>query len=158
VVERRWIGGSCPNTACRARTRSGGAKVASLTRHAAQFGLETGPVALDMRRVLARKREMVDGLVAMHLDLFNSSGVELIMGNARLTKPRTVEVALNDGGTEVLTADRLFLNLGTHATIPGVPVLMRAKPLTNIEALELDRLPNHLIVLGGGRQIRGTAS
>jgi pyruvate/2-oxoglutarate dehydrogenase complex dihydrolipoamide dehydrogenase (E3) component len=112
--------------------------------------LETGPVALDMRRVLARKREMVDGLVAMHLDLFNSSGVELIMGNARLTKPRTVEVALNDGGTEVLTADRLFLNLGTHATIPGVPGLMRAKPLTNIEALELDRLPNHLIVLGGG--------
>jgi pyruvate/2-oxoglutarate dehydrogenase complex dihydrolipoamide dehydrogenase (E3) component len=151
VIERRWIGGSCPNTNCLpSKNEIWSAKVASLTRHAAQFGLETGPVALDMRRVLARKREMVDGLVAMHLDLFNSSGVELIMGNARLTRPRTVEVALNDGGTQVLTADRLFLNLGTHATIPGVPGLMSAQPLTNIEALELDGLPNHLIVLGGG--------
>jgi pyruvate/2-oxoglutarate dehydrogenase complex dihydrolipoamide dehydrogenase (E3) component len=72
------------------------------------------------------------------------------MGNARLTGPRAVEVALNDGGTRVLTADRLFLNLGTHAAVPDGPGLAAAKPLTNVEALELDRLPDHLIVVGGG--------
>jgi pyruvate/2-oxoglutarate dehydrogenase complex dihydrolipoamide dehydrogenase (E3) component len=151
VIERRWIGGSCPNTNCLpSKNEIRSAEVASLTRHANGFGIDTGPVAIDMRRVVARKREMVDGLIAMHLDLYKASGAELIMGNARLTGPRAVEVALNDGGTRVLTADRLFLNLGTHAAIPDVPGLAAAKPLTNVEALELDRLPDHLIVVGGG--------
>lgn len=94
---------------------------------------------------------MVDGLVDMHLDLIKASGVELIMGEARLTGPRIVEVSLRDGGgTQVLTAERLFLNLGTRATIPDIPGLAGARPLTHVEALELDRLPGHLIVLGGG--------
>ena len=151
VIERRWIGGSCPNTNCLpSKNEIRSAEVASLTRHAGQFGIETGPVAIDMRRVLARKREMVDGLIALHLDLYKASGAELIMGNARLSGPREVEVALNDGATRVLTADRLFLNLGTHAALPDVPGLAAAKPLTNVEALELDRLPDHLIVIGGG--------
>src|SRR6201996_9090995 len=91
VIERRWIGGSCPNTNCLpSKNEIRSAEVASLTRHAGQFGTEVGPVAIDMRRVLARKREMVDGLIAMHLDLSKASGAELIMGNAHLTGPRTV--------------------------------------------------------------------
>jgi len=72
------------------------------------------------------------------------------MGNARIVAPKTVEVALNDGGTRRLIADKLFLNLGTHASIPPVPGLAEAQPFTNIEALDLDRIPDHLIVLGGG--------
>ncbi len=151
VIERRWIGGSCPNTNCLpSKNEIRSAEVASLTRHAAEFGAEIGSVWIDMRRVLARKREMVDGLIAMHLELYKASGAELIMGNARLTGPREVEVVLNDGGTRVLIADRLFLNLGTHAAIPDIPGLAAAAPLTNIEALELDRVPDHLIVVGGG--------
>jgi len=109
-----------------------------------------GSVAIDMNRVLARKRDMVDGLVAMHLDQYKASGAELIMGTGRFVAPKTIEVSLNDGGTRVLTGDRVVLNLGTHAMIPKIPGLAAAKPLTNVEALELDRLPDHLVVIGGG--------
>src|SRR4029077_16002225 len=102
------------------------------------------------KRVLARKRDMVDGLIALHLDLYKASGAELIMGTGRFTAPKIIEVSLNGGGTRVLTGDRVVLNLGTHATIPDVPGLAAAQPLTNVEALELDRLPGHLVVIGGG--------
>jgi len=110
----------------------------------------TSPVSTDMAKVLARKRTMVDGLIAMHLDLYKASGAELIMGAGKFTAPRTIEVSLNDGGTRVLAGERVFLNIGTYAAIPDIPGLAAAAPLTHIEALELDRLPSHLIVLGGG--------
>src|ERR1700719_2816025 len=151
VVERKLIGGSCPNTNCLpSKNEIWSAKVADLVHHADRFGLVTGPIATDMKRVVARKRDMVEGLIAMHLDQYKASGAELIMGAGRFTAPKTIEVRLNDGGTRVLTGDRVVLNLGTHATIPDVPGLAAAAPLTNIETLELDRLPDHLIVLGGG--------
>jgi pyruvate/2-oxoglutarate dehydrogenase complex dihydrolipoamide dehydrogenase (E3) component len=151
VVERRLIGGSCPNTNCLpSKNEIWSAKVADLTRHGAKFGAMTGPVSTDMVRVRQRKRDMVDGLIAMHLENFKASGAELIMGTGRFVAQKTLEVSLNDGGTRVLTADRVFINVGTHALIPDVPGLAAADPLTNIEALELDTLPAHLIVLGGG--------
>jgi pyruvate/2-oxoglutarate dehydrogenase complex dihydrolipoamide dehydrogenase (E3) component len=151
VVERKLIGGSCPNTNCLpSKNEIWSAKVADLVHHADRFGMLTGVTATDMRRVLARKREMVDGLIQMHLDNYKASGAELIMGAGRFIGPKTIEVSLNDGGTRVLIGDRVALNLGTHATIPDVPDLVAAKPLTNVEALELDRLPDHLVVIGGG--------
>ena len=151
VVERKLVGGSCPNTNCLpSKNEIWSAKVADLTAHGDRFGSMTGPVRVDMARVLARKTAMVDDLIAIHHAAFRSSGAELIMGTARLTGPKTVSVALNDGSARVLTADQLFLNLGTHALIPDVEGLRAAAPLTNIEALELDRLPEHLIVIGGG--------
>jgi pyruvate/2-oxoglutarate dehydrogenase complex dihydrolipoamide dehydrogenase (E3) component len=152
VVERRYIGGSCPNTNCLpSKNEIWSAKVADLLHHAAQFGIVTGSVAVDMAKVRQRKREMVDGLVALHLELYQKSGAELIMGDGRFVAPKTLEVRLRDGsGTRVLTGKRIFLNLGTRATIPPTPGLADSKPLTHIEALELDRLPAHLIVLGGG--------
>jgi len=151
VIERKLIGGSCPNTNCLpSKNEIWSAKVADLVRHADRFGTLVGSTATDMKRVLARKRDMVDGLIAMHLDRYKASGAELIMGMGRFIAPKTVEVKLNDGGTRVLTGDRVVLNLGTHATIPDIPGLAAAAPLTNVEALELNRLPAHLIVLGGG--------
>jgi pyruvate/2-oxoglutarate dehydrogenase complex dihydrolipoamide dehydrogenase (E3) component len=102
-----------------------------------------------MAKVRQRKREMVEGLIERHLKAYKSSGAELIMGSARFSGPRNVEVTLNEGGTRILTAERLYLNLGTHPAMPDIPGLAEAKPMTNIEALELDRLPEHLIVLGG---------
>src|SRR5262249_41821412 len=126
------------------------AKVADLVHHAKSFGLITGSTAIDMGRVRQRKRDMVDGLIAMHLDHYRKSGVELIMGGARFVGPKMLEVHLNDGGARTVTGQRVFLNLGTHSTIPPIPGLTDARPLTNIELLEVDRLPEHLIVLGGG--------
>jgi pyruvate/2-oxoglutarate dehydrogenase complex dihydrolipoamide dehydrogenase (E3) component len=151
VVERKWIGGSCPNINCLpSKNEIWSAKVADLVHHAAKFGLVTGASAINMERVRQRKRDMVEGLVAMHVDLYKASGAELIMGTGRFVTPKTLEVRLNDGGTRVLTGDRVFLNVGTHATIPPIPGLAEAGPMTNIELLEIDRLPEHLIILGGG--------
>jgi pyruvate/2-oxoglutarate dehydrogenase complex dihydrolipoamide dehydrogenase (E3) component len=151
VVERRWIGGSCPNINCLpSKNEIWSAKVADLVHHAAQFGIVTDTTAIDMASVRQRKRNMVDGLVTMHLDRYQASGAELIMGMGHFVAPKTIEVQLNDGGTRVLVGTRVFLNLGTHATIPNIPGLADATPLTHIEALELDRVPAHLIVLGGG--------
>src|SRR6266481_2533079 len=151
LVERKLIGGSCPNTNCLpSKNEIWSAKVADLVHHADRFGMMTGSTATNMKKVLARKRDMVDGLIAMHLDNYRASGAELIMGTGRFIAPKTIEVSLNDGGTRVLTGDRVVLNVGTHAAIPEIPGLATAEPLTNVEALELDRLPDHLIVIGGG--------
>jgi pyruvate/2-oxoglutarate dehydrogenase complex dihydrolipoamide dehydrogenase (E3) component len=151
VVERRWIGGSCPNVACLpSKNEIRSAEVAHVTRSAAEFGTITGPVKVDMAKVRQRKRDMVQALVDAHLRNYKTSGAELIMGSGRFVAPRTLEVSLNDGGTRTLVGAQVFLNVGTHAAIPNIPGLEAAKPLTHIEALELDILPQHLIVIGGG--------
>jgi len=119
VVERRWIGGSCPNVNCMpSKNEIWSAKVADLVHRAADFGLVTGPYKTDMRRVLQRKRAMVETEVAAHLENYRSSGTELVMGAGRFVAPKTVEVRLNAGGTRVLAGDKVFLNVGTHATMP----------------------------------------
>jgi pyruvate/2-oxoglutarate dehydrogenase complex dihydrolipoamide dehydrogenase (E3) component len=151
VVERELIGGSSPNIACLpSKNIIYSAKVRSLVARHADFGVETGPVRTRMKGVRDRKRTMVDGLRRLHLDRYQASGAELIMGQARFTAPRTVEVDLADGGTRWISGERVFLNLGTHATIPDVPGLVAAEPMTHVELLELDRLPEHLIVMGAG--------
>ena len=151
VVERRWVGGSCPNVNCLpAKNEIWSAKVADLIRHAGQFGATTGSVSVDMAAVRKRKREMVDALVKIHVDKYKATGAELVMGQATFTGDRTMDVKLNDGGKRTLIGERVFLNLGTHADVPDVPGMVEAKPLTHIEIMELDRLPAHLIVIGGG--------
>jgi pyruvate/2-oxoglutarate dehydrogenase complex dihydrolipoamide dehydrogenase (E3) component len=151
LVERKWIGGSCPNIACLpSKNEVWSAKVAHLVRHAAEFGAITGPITIDMAVVRQRKRDMVEGQIAAHLQNYKTSGAELIMGSGRFVAPKTLEVSLNDGGTRLLTGDQVFIDVGTHAAIPSIPGLEEARPLTHIEALELDYLPQHLIVLGGG--------
>jgi pyruvate/2-oxoglutarate dehydrogenase complex dihydrolipoamide dehydrogenase (E3) component len=151
VVERRWIGGACPNIACMpTKNQISNAQVAHVARHGARHGTMSGPVTVDMAQVRRRKREMVERQVAKHLQIYQATGAELIMGSGRFLAPKTLEVRLNDGGTRVLAADRIFLNVGTHAAIPNVPGLEAARPLTHIEALELDYVPRHLVLIGGG--------
>lgn len=151
VVERRWVGGSCPNIACLpSKNEISSARVAHLVRRAAEFGTVTGPVTVDMEKVRQRKRHMVDGEVAFHLQAFKDSGTELVMGTGRIGARKTIEVRLNDGGTRVLTGDQVIINVGTRALIPNVPGLQAARPLTHVEALELNYVPAHLVVLGGG--------
>ena len=150
-VERKWIGGSCPNIACMpSKNEVWSARIAHIARHAAQFGANTGAVAIDMERVRQRKRDMVEREVAYHVETFKKTGAELIMGDGRFIAPKTVEVKLDDGATRFLAAERVFLNLGSRAAMPNVPGLAAARPLTHVEALELDYAPAHLIVLGGG--------
>jgi len=151
VVERGLVGGSCPNIACLpTKNVIHSAKVADFVRHDREFGSGTPPASLDMAEVRARKRRMVDGLVSMHLDKYKRSGAELVFGEGRFVGPKRIEVRLKNGGVRTLEGKRVFLNLGTHAAIPDIPGLRAAKPLTHVEALALDRLPSHLIILGGG--------
>jgi pyruvate/2-oxoglutarate dehydrogenase complex dihydrolipoamide dehydrogenase (E3) component len=128
VVERRWIGGSCPNINCMpSKNEIWSANVAYVARHGAEFGTMTDRVAVDMVKVRQRKRDMVDRQVDAHLHAYKDSGAELIMGTGRFVAPKTLEVRLN-----------------------GVPGLEASGPLTSIEALEFDHVPPHLVVLGGG--------
>ena len=156
VVDRKYIGGSCPNVACLpSKNVIYSAKVASLVGRQREFGIETGPIAIDMAGVHARKRDMVDGIIQVHLDKYREAldkqrGDELMFGEGTFVAPRTVHVALRDGGERTLTAERVFVNLGSRAAIPDMPGLREAKPLTHIEALDLERRPGHLVVLGGG--------
>src|SRR5215472_10754917 len=121
VVERRWIGGSCPNIACLpSKNEIWSAKVADLAHRASQFGtMITGPVTTDMAKVRQRKRDMVDREIALHLRNYQETGTELIMGTGRFAAAKTIEVGLNAGGTQRLAADQIFLNLGTHARSRG---------------------------------------
>ncbi|WP_020474773.1 dihydrolipoyl dehydrogenase family protein [Zavarzinella formosa] len=151
VIERRYVGGSCPNIACLpSKNIIHSAKVASLAGRGAEFGVMVGKPVIDMAAVRARKRAMVDGLVEMHLHKFKMSGAELVMGDGRLAGPKTVEVALHSGGTRTLRGANVVINTGSRAATDPTPGLRESAPLTHIEALELDRVPGHLIVLGGG--------
>jgi pyruvate/2-oxoglutarate dehydrogenase complex dihydrolipoamide dehydrogenase (E3) component len=133
-----------------ARTKSGALKLRILRIMQADLEFTPSIASSDMAAVRKRKREMVEGLIATNLDRYKASGAELVMGEAKFTGSKTLDVRLNHGGVRTLTGERIFLNLGTHASIPSVPGLAEAEPLTNIEILELDRLPEHLIVIGGG--------
>jgi pyruvate/2-oxoglutarate dehydrogenase complex dihydrolipoamide dehydrogenase (E3) component len=151
VIERGLIGGSCPNIACLpSKNVIHSAKVAHLLRHAAEFGLQAGPATTDMAGVRRRKRAMVKDMVAIHRTRFAANGLEFVLGEGRFIAPMTIAVHLAEGGTRLLECERIFIDLGTHAMIPDIPGLAAAGPLTHVEALELDRLPAHLTVLGGG--------
>jgi pyruvate/2-oxoglutarate dehydrogenase complex dihydrolipoamide dehydrogenase (E3) component len=151
VAERKLIGGSCPNIACLpSKNIIHSAKVRSFTERATEFGIELESAATSMKGVQARKRAMVDSLRQLHLDRYRASGAELIMGEARFVSERTVDVELADGGERRINGERVFLDLGTAATVPDLPGLVAARPMSHVELLDLERLPEHLIALGGG--------
>jgi pyruvate/2-oxoglutarate dehydrogenase complex dihydrolipoamide dehydrogenase (E3) component len=152
VIERKYIGGSCPNINCLpAKNEIWSAKVAHLVQHAGEFGSVTGAVSVDMEAVRKRKRTMVDGLIEIHKSRYKATGARLVMGSAKFVGPKTLEIHLADDEDEIrIDAERVFLNLGTRASIPEVPGLAECNPLTHIELLEMSYLPQHLAVIGGG--------
>jgi pyruvate/2-oxoglutarate dehydrogenase complex dihydrolipoamide dehydrogenase (E3) component len=151
MVERKWLGGSCPNIACLpSKNVIYSARVASLARRGAEFGLEMDQLRINMAGVQQRKRKMVEEEHQFHAKRTADAGIDLIMGEGRFVAPRTIEVRLNDGGVRRIAGERVFLDLGSHSTMPNVPGLAAASPMTHIEALDLDRLPRHLVVIGGG--------
>ncbi len=150
VIERKYIGGSCPNIACLpSKNVIRSAKAHWFAQHGSEYGIRANPQT-DMSGVLKRKRDMVERQVQAHLDRFKATGVELIHGEGRFVANRTVEVQLKQGGKRLVQGDRVVLDLGSRATMPDVPGLLMAQPMTHVEALDLDRLPQHVIVFGGG--------
>jgi len=151
VVERRYVGGSCPNIACLpSKNVIHSAKVASYLRRETEFGLPAGDGLINMAAVRDRKRKMVDSLIEMHRHKYRASGAELIMGSGIFVAPKTIEVALHGGGTRTLRGDVVIVCTGSRARIDDTPGLKEARPLTHVEALELDCVPEHLVILGGG--------
>ena len=151
VIERRYVGGACPNIACLpSKNIIHSARVASYFRRGAEFGIATGDWTVDMAAVRGRKRTMVDGLVALHLEKYRESGAELVMGQGRFVAPKTIEVALNAGGTRTLRGQTVIIDTGSRARMDDTTGLAESRPLTHVEALDLDHHPEHLIVLGGG--------
>jgi pyruvate/2-oxoglutarate dehydrogenase complex dihydrolipoamide dehydrogenase (E3) component len=151
AIERRYLGGACPNIACLpSKNVIHTAQVASYFERGVEFGLLTDEWSVSMPRVRARKRQMVEGLLQMHRDNFTRSKVDVVMGEGRFICEKTLKVSLNGGGERILHGDQVFINVGTRAEIPNLPGMAEASPLTHVEALELDVVPEHLLVLGGG--------
>ncbi len=150
-IEDKRIGGACPNVACLpSKNVIHSAKVASFFRQGAEFGMVYGDWHVDMAGVNAHRQKLVDGNVQVHLANYAKSHAEIVMGFGRFIAEKTVEVALNAGGTRTLSSDRIFIDTGSRATIEPTPGLAESVPLTHIEALELTVLPEHVLVLGGG--------
>jgi len=151
VIERKYIGGSCPNIACLpSKNIVHSAQVASYVRRSAEFGIPRDSFKVDMSIVRGRKQKMVSDLVDVHLDEYRKSGAELILGTGRFIGPKTIEVTLHDGTKRQLRGTNVVIGTGTHAALEAIPGLAEAQPLTHVEALELDQVPDHLIVIGGG--------
>ncbi len=151
VVERKYVGGACPNIACLpSKNVIHTAQVAHNVRHSEEFGISIDRFQIDMPAVRNRKRTMVQGLVDTHLALYEQSGAELIMASGKFVGPKVLEATLPDGTKRLLTGKNVVIGTGTHALIENIPGLASAQPLTHVEALELDIVPEHLIVLGAG--------
>jgi pyruvate/2-oxoglutarate dehydrogenase complex dihydrolipoamide dehydrogenase (E3) component len=151
LVERRYVGGSCPNIACLpSKNIVHSAKVAWYAQRLKDFGLNMPAPGIDMSVVRDRVRSMVNGLVELHNTRFAASHVEFIHGEGTFIGSRMMTVDLQQGGTRLLTADLVIVSTGSRAVIPEIPGLHAAQPLTHVEALELDTLPGHLLILGGG--------
>jgi pyruvate/2-oxoglutarate dehydrogenase complex dihydrolipoamide dehydrogenase (E3) component len=146
IVERKHVGGTCVNTGCiPTKTLVASAHAAQLARRGAEYGIGTGPVSVDMAKVKARK----DGIMlgdrhGVEAWLDGMDGCTVFRGHARFEDPHTLRV-----GDEVLRADRIFLNVGGRAVVPDIPGLPDVEFLTNVSILELDTVPEHLVIVGG---------
>ena len=151
AIDRKYVGGSCPNIACLpSKNVIHSAKVASYLRRSEEFGIARKAFTVDMSAVRDRKRRMVSGWNKVYLDNFKKTGAEFILGSGRFIAPKTVEVMLQNGTVRQLRGTNVIVNTGTRAALEPVPGLADAQPLTHIEALELDEVPAHLFVIGGG--------
>jgi pyruvate/2-oxoglutarate dehydrogenase complex dihydrolipoamide dehydrogenase (E3) component len=150
VIERKYIGGSCPNIACLpSKNIIHSAKVASFFRRSEEFGIAKRDFTVDMSAVRRRKRTMVSGWNDVYIDNYKKSGAEFILGSGRFIGPKTLEATLADGSSRLFCGRNVIINTGTRAIREPIPGLIDAQPLTHIEALELGELPKHLVVIGG---------
>jgi pyruvate/2-oxoglutarate dehydrogenase complex dihydrolipoamide dehydrogenase (E3) component len=152
LVERKHVGGTCVNEGCTpTKTMIASARVAHLARRAADYGVEVGPVTVDMKTVRQRKRDMVESFRSgSRRRVKETDGLDLLMGAARFTGPKSLAVQLNDGGAEQLTADWIFINTGARPRVPDLSGLADLPYLDSTSIMELAAVPDHLLVVGGG--------
>jgi pyruvate/2-oxoglutarate dehydrogenase complex dihydrolipoamide dehydrogenase (E3) component len=152
LIEREHVGGTCINEGCTpTKTMVASGRVAYLARRAADYGVDTGPISIDMPKVRERKRKMVDSFRnGSQSRIEKATNLELIFGEARFTAPKSVEVRTKDGSQRVISAKNIFINAGTRASHPRLNGLESIPFLDNASIMELDSLPNHLLILGGG--------
>jgi pyruvate/2-oxoglutarate dehydrogenase complex dihydrolipoamide dehydrogenase (E3) component len=151
MIERKHAGGTCINTGCTpTKTMVASARVAYLARRGSDYGVDVGPVAIDMARVRERKRNIVSTFRQSREKRLANADVEVIRGEASFTGSGTMSVALRDGGKRQLTAPQIFINTGTRSALPAIDGLDTVSHLDNESIMELDRAPEHLLIIGGG--------
>lgn len=151
LIERDQLGGVCVNTGCTpTKTMVASARLAYQARRAAEYGVATGPISVDLAGVRERKRAMVAGARQNYASRLARDGLDLIDGEARFVGPRTVEVALTSGGTRQISASVVVIDTGTRSRPLEIPGVADVPVLDSTSIMELDDLPEHLIVLGGG--------
>ena len=151
IIERVHVGGTCINEGCTpTKTMVASARVAYLARRAADYGVETGPVSVDMKVVRKRKRDIVESFrTGSERQIVSAEGVDLLMGEARFIEPKVVEVRLNTGEIRTLSANTIFINAGDRPSIPPIDGIENVPTLDSTSIMELDRVPDHLLVFGG---------
>jgi pyruvate/2-oxoglutarate dehydrogenase complex dihydrolipoamide dehydrogenase (E3) component len=151
LVERAYLGGTCSNYGCTpTKTMVASAEVADMARRAGEYGINVGDVKVDMAVVRERKRAMVLKWRAGDQDRLDKAHVEIVHGEGSFVAPRQVRVKLNTGGERLLSADWIVIDTGLRATPPPVDGIDSVPFLDNISIMELDTVPEHLLVLGGG--------
>jgi len=151
IIERVHVGGTCINEGCTpTKTMVASARVAYLTRRSADYGVEAGPVSIDMKVVRKRKRDIVESFrTGSERRIVSAEGVDLLMGEARFIEPKVVEVRLNSGEIRTLTAKTIFINAGDRPSIPPIDGINNVPTLDSTSIMELDTVPEHLLVFGG---------
>jgi pyruvate/2-oxoglutarate dehydrogenase complex dihydrolipoamide dehydrogenase (E3) component len=152
IIESQHVGGTCINVGCTpTKTMVASARIAYLARRAADYGIHCGPVGVDLSQVHHRKQAIVDEFRAgAQRRLGNAANVELILGEAHFAGPHAVDVRLTAGGTRALTADTVFINTGARPARPHIAGLDSVKSFDSTSIMELQEVPEHLLVLGGG--------
>jgi len=152
LVEREHVGGTCVNEGCTpTKTMVASARVAYLARRAADYGVRTGAISVDMTKVRDRKRAIVNKFRGGNeRGLMKLEHLELIRGEARFTGAHALDVTLTDGGTRAISADLIFIDVGARPSRPDLPGLDGVPTLDSTSIMELDTVPDHLLVLGGG--------
>ena len=151
LIERKQLGGTCVNEGCMpTKTMVASARVAYLANRASDYGVNTGPVSVDLAQVMLRKKSVVDSFIQKAQSMISmADGAELYMGEASFTSSNSVRVRLNDGGDIELSADNIFIDTGARPVNPPVPGLDSVPALNSTSIMELDAIPDHLLVLGG---------
>jgi pyruvate/2-oxoglutarate dehydrogenase complex dihydrolipoamide dehydrogenase (E3) component len=152
LVERKHVGGTCINEGCTpTKTMAASARVAYLARRASDYGVHAEDVRVDMQRVRRRKREIVESFRGANgAKIKRTAKLDLLAGEAAFTGPKSVRVTLADGGERLLTGEMIFINAGDRPSVPPIDGLRDTPFLDSTSIMELDAVPEHLIVLGGG--------
>ncbi len=152
IIERTHVGGTCINEGCTpTKTMVASGRVAYLARRAADYGVHTGTISIDLKKVRQRKRDIVDKFrTGSQKGIEMTEGLDLIFGDARFSSTKALTVRLRDGGEKEFSAERIFINAGTRASVPKLDGLNSVPFLDNVSVMELDSVPQHLLVLGGG--------